>query len=229
MSSQQPIHVTVEKKRGSGGCGTTLAVMLLIGLAIEYWYLSLGLAIIVVAAVLVRKSQERKKARHRPGPRDPWLNELAVALADFGLTESARNTGAQLGGTPLEGDISLQADKFKVYINLFADSEQARRAELGLKAKPETRDAISRGASAIKTTGRLVYVANGRGGVVDEFRLSTRSFESSAPSACRLPSTLRLPPHTSPGRRQATPGRPQAATTPLTSSASSENYEPPAS
>jgi len=171
VSSQQPIHVIVEKKRVSSGCGTTLAVVLLLGLAIEYWYLALGLALIAVAAVLLRKSQERKKARHRPGPRDPWLNEVAVALADLGLTESARNTGAQLGGAPLEGDIGLEADKFKVYVNLFADSEQARQAQLGLNAKPETRDAVSRGASAIKTIGRVVYVANGRGGVVDEFRL----------------------------------------------------------
>jgi hypothetical protein len=164
--------VVVEKKGGClSGCGTTLAVMLLIGLAVEYWYISLALVAIVVVAAAIRASNEREKARHRVGPRDPWLNAVAVALADLGLVEFARNTGKQLGGAPIEGDIGLQDDKFQVYVTLFADGASARQAELGLRAKPNVRDAASRGASAIRTDGRVVYVANGRGGALDEFRL----------------------------------------------------------
>ena len=58
-----------------------------------------------------------------------------------------------------------------MYVNLFSDQRLARQAELGLRAKPEVRAAIANGATAIKTDGRVVFVANGRGGVVDEFRL----------------------------------------------------------
>ena len=100
-----------------------------------------------IAAAIVRRSQtQRKKARrHQPGPRDPWLNEVAVALADLGLKEIARNTGAQLGGAPIDGDIGLEAERLTVYVTLFSDQRRARQAELGLRAKPEVRDAIVQG------------------------------------------------------------------------------------
>jgi Short C-terminal domain len=172
MAEQQPIRVVVEKKGGCfSGCGTTLAILLLIGLAVKYWYLSLGLVLIAVAVLLLRAAQEKRKAQQRTGPRDAWLNEVAVALAELGLIESARNTGTQLGSVPMEGDIAFMADGFAVYVNLFADRERARQAELGLRAKPEIRDAVSRGISAIRTVDRVVYVANGRGKILDEFRL----------------------------------------------------------
>lgn len=169
--SQEPIRVVVEKERGGGGCAAVLGVLLLVGLAVEYWYISLGLVVLFVALWLLQRSREREKARHRPGPRDPWLNEVAVALADLGLAERARNTGSQLGGIPMEGDIGLQRDRLAVYVNLFAGDNQARQAELGLRAAPKTREAIAQGHTAITTAGRVVYVGNGRGGVVDEFQV----------------------------------------------------------
>ena len=92
-------------------------------------------------------------------------------LADLELTEQARNTGTQLGGAPLEGDIGLEASGFSVFVNLFATNELARQAEIGLRANPKVRGAVSEGHSAVRTLGRVVYVANGRGGVVDDFRL----------------------------------------------------------
>lgn len=172
MAQQQPIRVVVEKKGGCfSGCGTMLAVLVVLGLTIQYWYITLGTVAIVVVATMVRSSQERKKDRHRAGPRDPWLNEVAVALADLELKEVARNTGAQLGGVPIEGDIGLEAERLKVHVTLFSDQRRARQAELGLRAKPEVRDAMSKGATVIIAADRFVYVANGRGGVVDEFRL----------------------------------------------------------
>ena len=145
--------------------------MILLGLAIEYWYISLGIVALVITIALIRAAQRRERARHRPGPRDPWLNEVAVALADLGLREIARNTGTELGGAPLDGDVGLQAERLRVYVNLFADQRLARQAEVGLRVKPEIRAAIDNGRTAIKTDGRIVFVANGRGGVVDEFRL----------------------------------------------------------
>lgn len=63
---------------------------------------SLGVVAILIAIVLVRTARQRELTRHTAGPRHPWLNEVAVALADLGLTEQARNTGAHLGGTLLE-------------------------------------------------------------------------------------------------------------------------------
>ena len=172
MSQQQPIHVVVEKKGGClSGCGTALAVMLLLGLTIQYWYVALPIVAIVALAAISNAKTQRKKAAHKPGPRDPWLNEVAVAPADLGLKEIARNTGAQLGGAPIDGDIGLEAEQFLVYVTLFSDQRLARQAELGLRAKPEVRDAIAKGVTAIRTADRVVFVANGRGSVVDEFRL----------------------------------------------------------
>jgi hypothetical protein len=167
--SQQPVRVVIEKR--PSGCGTWLAVLILLGLAIEYWYISLGIVAIVIAVAIIRASQKRELARHRPGPRDPWLHEVAVALSDLGLKEAARNTGAELGGAPMDGDIGIQADRFLVYVNLFSDQRLARQAEFGLRAKPEVRAAIANGKTAVRTAGRVVFVANGRGGAVDEFLL----------------------------------------------------------
>ncbi len=169
MEGQQLIRFVVEKQRS--GCGTVLGILLLVGLAVEYWYVSLAILAIVVFVAAVRASQDRKQARHRPGPRDPWLNEIAVALADLGLTEIARNTGAQLGGVPIDGDIGTETNRLRVYVTLFSDQLRARQAELGLRANPMIRTALANGATAIKTADRVVFVANGRGTVVDEFRL----------------------------------------------------------
>lgn len=183
LMAQQHVRVVVEKQHS--GCGTVLAVIILLGLAIEYWYVSIAVLGIVIAVAVMRAARRRELARHRPGPRDPWLNEVAVALADLGLKEIARNTGSELGGIPIDGDIGLEADRLRVYVTLFSDQRRARDAELGLRAKPKVRDAMSTGVSAIETVGRVVYVGNGRGGVVDEFR-----FEE----VVRVTSRLAVPP-----------------------------------
>ena len=77
----------------------------------------------------------------------------------------------QVSGAPLDADIGLQAERFLVYVNLFSDQRLVRQAELGLRAKPAVRAAIAGGRTAMITAGRVVFVASGRGGVVDEFRL----------------------------------------------------------
>jgi hypothetical protein len=194
--SQQPVRVVVEKK--PSGCGTWLAVLILLGLAIEYWYISLGIVAIVIAVAIIRARQKRELARHQPGAQDPWLNEVAVALSDLGLREVARNTGAELGGAPMDGDIGLQADHFLVYVNLFSDQRLTRQAELGLRAKPEVRTAVVNGRTALKTAGRVLFVANGRGGVVDEFRLD---------EVTRVVGSIPVPPsvHPAPADSRLTP------------------------
>jgi hypothetical protein len=47
----QQIHVTqTNTNRGClSGCGTTLAVLLLIGIAVRYWYISTAVAVLAVA------------------------------------------------------------------------------------------------------------------------------------------------------------------------------------
>jgi hypothetical protein len=176
VAQQEPIRVVVEKKGGCfSGCGTAFGVLLLIGLAVKYWYIALSIVVLVVVTGAIINSQQKQKAneaeRRRSGPRDPWLNEVAVALAELGLNEVARNTGGQLGGTPAEGDIGLQDARFLVYVNLFASTDLARQAEVGLRAQSNIRDAIGNGHTMLKACGPVLLVANGRGKVVDDFRV----------------------------------------------------------
>jgi Short C-terminal domain len=180
VAQQEPIRVVVEKKGGCfSGCGSALALLFLIAIAIKFWYVSLGLIVLAVAIGVIAAGQEREKrrkaeeaARRKPGPRDPWLNEVAVALGELGLTEVARNTGQQLGGAPMEGDIGLKENRLLVYVNLFANPELARQAEIGLRAQPNVKNAIANGKTTLKPTGPLLLVAHGQGGVVDEFRMN---------------------------------------------------------
>jgi hypothetical protein len=200
MGQQQPIRVVVERKGGAmSGCGTAVAVIVLLGLTIEYWYVALAIAAVVAVVVIANTRKQRATPVHRPGPRDPWLNEVTVALAELGLAEMARNTGAELCGVEMEGDVGLQTERFLVYVNLFSDQRLARQAELGLCAKPKVRDAIATGATAIKTTGRIVFVASGRGGVVDEFRLE---------EVVRVVERTALPPSLAPARVRSAPSVP---------------------
>jgi hypothetical protein len=171
------LATVAKKQRGNGvGCGFVLLVFVLIGLIAAYWYVALPLLVVVLVVGLVHRARQRRiseeRARHRPGPRDPWLNEVAVALADFELTEFARNTGTQLAGVPIEGDIRLDAPRFSVVVTLLETAELAHQAEIGLRAKPEVRAAVADGKSVIRTEGRVLYTANGRGRVVDEARLN---------------------------------------------------------
>lgn len=164
-----------KRRKSSVGWGIVGALFLL-GLIIAYWYVFLPLAIILVVAGLIYRSKQQRKqeyiARHRPGPRDPWLNEIAVALADFEFTEFARNTGAQVGGVPIEGDIRLDAPRFSVVVTLLETADLAHQAEIALRARPDVRNAIADGKTMVRAEGRVLYTANGRGGVVDEARLN---------------------------------------------------------
>ncbi len=165
-----------QQQKSGVGCLTIFIVLVLVGLMIEYWYVAVPLVLLSVAGGLTYHSKQQKKqqqiARRRSGPRDPWLNEIAVALAEFGFIEYARNTGSQVAGVPIEGDIRLDAHRFSVIITLCTTAELARQAEIGLRAKPEVRAAIADGKTIVSAEDLVLYVANGRGGFVDEHRLS---------------------------------------------------------
>lgn len=147
----------------------------MLGFVIVYWYIAIPLLVVfVVAKVAVQNRRRRAQeelARHRPGPRDPWLNEIVVAVAEFGFHEYARNTGTQVAGVPIEGDIQLDADRLSVVITLLSNEELAHQAEIGLRAEAEVRRAIADGKTIVTTEEGVLYVANGRGGFVDEHRL----------------------------------------------------------
>jgi hypothetical protein len=52
-----------------------------------------------------------------------------------------------------------------------ASAELARQAEIGLLARPAVRAGILTGKTIVDAQDRILYTANGRGGVVDEIRL----------------------------------------------------------
>jgi len=174
IPGQQPIRVIIEQRK-RGGCATVIGAMLLLGLAIKYWYVALSLLLLALAIGAIvghrRRQKELERERHRPGPRDPWLNEIAVALGELGFTEVARNTSAQLGGAPLEGDIALQEERTLIYVNLFESPELARQAEIGLRAQTTVREAIANGRTVLQRLGPVLLVAHG-GRVVDEYRVN---------------------------------------------------------
>jgi hypothetical protein len=183
--ANQSLHVIVERRRSPNGCGTTLAVLVLLGLAVKYWYVLLVLLVVAAVIGLQRRQTAKKRNERRPGPQDHWLNEVVIALSDLGLTEVRRNTGGQLGSVALEGDVGLQDERFLLYVNLFGSSALARQAELSLRAQAKVQQAIAAGRTALRGESRIVFVANGRGGVVDEFRLE---------EVVRLTRGVRLPP-----------------------------------
>jgi hypothetical protein len=109
-------------------------------------------------------------AQSRRSPHDGWLNEVAVELADFGLTEVGRNLDKQMGGAPVEGQLKLEGESLVFFVTLFGSEEHARQGEIGLRANPKTRDAIAGGYTALTTIERVQYLANGRGKVLDDTR-----------------------------------------------------------
>jgi len=117
-----------------------------------------------------RTAQLRTRST-RIGPHEGWLNEVATALADLGLTEIGRNSCTVLAGIPLETDIGAEDGKFRVAVNLFADSERSRQAVEGFTSKPDARKAISKGLGTFQTTDRLLYAASAHGKRVDQSRL----------------------------------------------------------
>jgi hypothetical protein len=172
VGDERTIRVVVERRRRRSRIGEALLVLIALGLAVEYWYISLAVLAGVGVIALVSKSRRGKqKAAVRSGRQDPWLNEVAVALADFDLTEIARNTGAQLGGAPVEADIGLSDKRITIYATLFGSDALARQAEVGLRAQPKVRESTLKGRTAIASEGRVLYVASTKSGVVDEFRL----------------------------------------------------------
>jgi hypothetical protein len=156
---------------GGSGCGGIVATLIVLGLAIEYWYVLVGVIVVCGALYTFHRARKKRRERHRPGPRDPWLNEVNVALADLDLMEYARNRNRTVGGIPAEGDIELRTRRLELRISLFADGRLAHQAEMGLRADPRFRGSLGRGYQALAVHDSVLFLATGRGGVVDEILL----------------------------------------------------------
>jgi len=165
-------RIVIEKKGCGSGCGTVFALALVVGLIFVYWYIAVAVVGVGAVAALIYRLQVKKKARRRSGPRDPWINEVSVSLAELGFTERARNTGSTVGSVPFEGDIQVIEKKFLVTMSLFSSAEQARAGKTALLAQPKMRDAVKNGRVILEVNGRVLYSAYGRGTVADEFRLA---------------------------------------------------------
>jgi hypothetical protein len=157
-------RIVVEKKGCGSGCASVLLVLLVVGFIFVYWYVAVALLGTAIVIALVYRSQAKKKARHRSGPRDPWINAVSVALAEVGFTERARNTGSTVGNVPFEGDVQMADRSLLVTLSLFASAEQAQLAQTALLAQPKVRASVKEGRVILRVKDRVLYSSYGRGG-----------------------------------------------------------------
>lgn len=101
MSGQQPVIVNVEQVNrgcGCGGCLTFIAVLLIIGVAIEYWYIAVAIAVIAaIAGVLVwldrRDTEPDGDTVDAKTRGELWASPSTTAVIDL-----CGNCGAQVDG-----------------------------------------------------------------------------------------------------------------------------------
>jgi hypothetical protein len=106
----QNVQVTqiVENKGCLSGCGTAIAVVLVVGLTIQYWYVSVPVAVLGAAWFGYWYYKQRGKLPDpKAGSQDPWLGQIALRVRPLGFIEQTRNTGRHLEGVPMEGDLCL--------------------------------------------------------------------------------------------------------------------------
>jgi hypothetical protein len=157
----QTIQVIQRNEGCFSGCGTFLAIALLIGLAVAYWYVAVPVAIVLAGVGLWYWNDRRKRLpAARQGALDPWLNRIAMRLAQDGYSEQTRNTGQNLGGQPLEGDLVVEGNNMRLFVNILSDDYSAGQAANNMRAGRRVQDAMTSGHSAIVSQGRVVLVAN---------------------------------------------------------------------
>jgi hypothetical protein len=138
-------------------------------IAVHFWFLSLPL-VCVGGGLAVRRHQRNKQlTRYQPGPRDPWLNEVVVAVADLDFSERERNYTDVYFGIPIEGYVELRKDRLTVDVVLFANQILARNAEMAMRAESTIRSELGREMAALHNGGRVLIVARTKMGSVDEY------------------------------------------------------------
>jgi Short C-terminal domain len=163
-------------------------------IAVHFWFLSLPL-VCVGGGLAIRRHQRRKQlARHQPGPADPWLNEVVVAVSDLDFHESERNVTEHYFGVLNEGYVELRKQRVIVDVVLFASQIQTRNAEMAMRTEATIRSELSREMAALHNGGRVLIVARTKMGAIDEYDFS---------EIVRLVSEIPLPPPMMVGRAVA--------------------------
>jgi hypothetical protein len=138
-------------------------------IAVHFWFLSLPL-VCVGGGLAIRRHQRKKQlARHQPGPCDPWLNEVVVALSDLDFTECERNLTDVYFGVPTEGYVELRKQRVTVDVVLFANQIKTRNSEMAMRTQPTIRSELSREMAALHNSGRVLIVARTKMGAIDEY------------------------------------------------------------
>jgi hypothetical protein len=176
MSQQQSQTVQViQRNQGCfSGCGTVIAVLIVVGLAIAYWYVAVPLAIILAGTFLWYWYQQKQKLpAPGPGPLDSWLNRIAILLTDQGYVEQTRNTGQQLEGSPLRGDLVVEGHGMRLFVNAMHDADAATQTANRLRAKPDFQRGLGRQTVDVQTRGQLLLIARSQSGVLDQAQVSS--------------------------------------------------------
>ena len=138
-------------------------------IAVHFWFLSLPL-VCVGGGLAIRRHQHRKQlARHQPGPVDPWLNEVVVAVSELDFDEHERNVTDHYFGVLAEGYVELRKQRVIVDVVLFANQIQTRNAEMAMRTEPTVRSELSREMAALHNGGRVLIVARTKMGAIDEY------------------------------------------------------------
>jgi hypothetical protein len=96
------------------------------------------------------------------------VNEVNVALVDLDFTEFARNQTRQIGGMAASGDIEVRSRHLAVSILALGSGEATHRAAMGLRADEQFRGDLDRGRRGLGSRDGVLFVATGRGTVVDD-------------------------------------------------------------
>jgi Short C-terminal domain len=138
-------------------------------IAVHFWFLSLPL-VCVGGGLAIRRHQRRKQlARHQPGPCDPWLNEVVVAVSHLDFNECERNVTDVYFGVPVDGYVELNKQRVTVDVVLFGSQIQTRHAEMAMRTQSTIRSELSRDMAALHNGGRVLIVARTKMGAIDEY------------------------------------------------------------
>jgi hypothetical protein len=179
-------------------------------IAVHFWFLSVPLLCVGGGLLVRRQKNHKQQARLLPGVRDPWLNEVVVAVSELDFDESGRNLSRTYRQVPIEGYVELRKQRMVVDVVLFSDQILARHCEVALRADPSVRSEISREMAAIENLGRVLIIGRTKMGAVDEYDFGemarlVRAIPLPPPLASRQPVT-----YTSPQRSSALPPPPGA-------------------
>jgi hypothetical protein len=106
----------------------------------------------------------------KPGPQDPWLNQVADKARALGIHEIDRNyAGTQVEGIPILGSVALEGNGHVFELQVFATSALAAQAVEKNRSTPlpDVRTNLDSGAATIEQVGQLMLFATSLDGPCD--------------------------------------------------------------